>query len=75
MEMKIHQHNSGHMTKMAFMPIYGKNTLKMFFSGTTGLILMKLCMKHQRPKPFIFCSNYEPGLTMTYFMARSNFTT
>ena len=37
---------------------------------------MKLCMKHQRPnKPFIFCSNYDPGLTFTYFMARSNFAT
>ena len=32
-------------------------------------------MKHQRPKPFILCSNYYPGLTLTYFMARSNFTT
>ena len=30
--MKIHQHNAGHMTKMAAMPIYGKNTLKIFFS-------------------------------------------
>ena len=55
--MKIHQHNAGQMTKMAAMPIYGKNTLKIFFQGTTGLILMKLCMKHQRPKPFIFSSN------------------
>ena len=26
--MKIHQHNAGHMAKMAAMPIYGKNTLK-----------------------------------------------
>ena len=73
--MKIHQHNAGHMTKMAAMPIYGKNTSKIFFLGTTGLILMKLCMKHQRPKPFIFCSNYDPGMTLTYFMARSNFAT
>ena len=37
--------------------------------------MMKLCMKHQRPKPFIFCSNYDPGLTLTYLMARSNFAT
>ena len=59
--MKIHQHNAGHMTKMAAMPISGKNTLKIYFPGITGLILMKLCMKHQRPKPFIFCSNYDPG--------------
>ena len=73
--MKIYQDNAGHMTKMAAMPIYGKNTLKIFSPGTTGLILMKLCMKHQRPKPFIFCSNYDPRLTMTYFMARSNFAT
>ena len=51
--MKIHQHNAGHMTKMAAMPVYGKNTLTISFSGTTGLILMKLCLKHQRPKPFI----------------------
>ena len=58
--MKIHQDNAGHMTKMAAMPIYGKNTLKIFFSGTTGLILMKLCMKKQRHKPFKFCPNYDP---------------
>ena len=61
--MKSCQHNAGHLTKMAAMSIYGKNTLKILFPGTTGLILMKLCMKHQRPKPFIFCSNYDSGLT------------
>ena len=71
--MKIPQHNAGHMAKMAVMPLYGINTFKIFFPGTTGLILMKLCMKHQRQKPFIFCSNYDPVLTLTYFMARSNF--
>ena len=73
--MKIHQHNAGHMTKMADMSLSGKNTLKIYFPGTTGLILMKLCMKYQIPKPFIFCSNYDPGLTLTYFMGRSSFTT
>ena len=36
---------------------------------------MKLCMKHQRPKSFIFCSNHDSGLALTYFMARSNFAT
>ena len=39
---EIHQHNASHMTKMAAMPIYGKNTSKMCFPGTTVLILMKL---------------------------------
>ena len=43
--MKIHQHNAGHMTKMAAMSIPGKNSLKVFFLGTTGMILMKLCNK------------------------------
>ena len=60
---------------MVAMPIYGKNTLKTFFSGTTGQILMKLCMKRQRPKPFIIYANYDPGLTLAYFTARSNFAT
>ena len=66
--MKIHQHNAGHMTKIAAMPIYGKNTFKIF-TGTTGPILAKLCLKHQIHKPFIICENYDPGLTLTYFTA------
>ena len=37
----------GHMTKMAAMPIYGKNPSKIFFSGTGGPISTKLGMKHQ----------------------------
>ena len=39
--------NPGHMTKMAAMPIYGKNPSKFFFSGTTGPISTKLGMKHR----------------------------
>ena len=31
---KIYTNCTGHMTKMATMPIYGKNPLNMFFSGT-----------------------------------------
>ena len=73
--MKIHQHIAGHMTKMAALPICGKNTFKIFFPGTTGPILMKLCNKHQRPKPFIIYAKYDPGLTLTYFMAWSNSAT
>ena len=74
--MKIHQHfEEGHMTKMAAMPIYGKNNFKTFYQGTTGQILMKLFIKHQRPKPFIIWANYDPGFTLTYFTARSNFAT
>ena len=60
------------MTKMADKPIYGKNTLKILYPGTTGPILMKLFMKYQRSKPFIICANYDPGLNLTYFTAMSN---
>ena len=42
--MKIYWHDAGHMTKMAAMLIYGKNPSKIFFSGTSGQISMKLGM-------------------------------
>ena len=42
--MKIYWHDAGHMTKMAAMPIYGKNPSNIFFSGTGGPISMKLGM-------------------------------
>ena len=32
-------------------------------------------MKHRRLEPIIFYSNDYPGLTLTYFRARSNFST
>ena len=35
-KMKIHQHNAGHMTKVAVIPIYGKNTLKSTFQEPLG---------------------------------------
>ena len=42
--MKIHEHDAGHMTKMAAMLLYGKNTSKIVFSETGGPILTKLSM-------------------------------
>ena len=42
--MKIYWRDADHMTKMAAMPIYGKNPSKIFFSGTVGPISMKLGM-------------------------------
>ena len=41
---KVYINGPGHMTKMAAMPIYGKNPSKIFFSGTGGPISMKLGM-------------------------------
>ena len=62
----------GHMTKMATTPIYGKNPSNIFFSGTGGPILTKLGMYYRGLQPLIVCSNDDPGVTLTYFMARSN---
>ena len=63
--------NPGHMTKMAAMPIYGKNPSKFFFSGTTGPISTKLCMKHRGLEYYNVFINYDLWMTLTYFMARS----
>ena len=73
--MKVCSPHLGHMTKMAATPLYGKNPLKIFFSGTTGLIFTKLGMYYWGLQPIIDYSNDDPGLTLTYFTARSNFET
>ena len=43
-QMKIYSNKFGHMTMMATMTIYGKNSSKIFFSRTTSLIALKLGM-------------------------------
>ena len=63
--------NPGHMTKMAAMPIYGKNPSKIFFSRTGGPISKKLGMKHPWLKHFNVYINHGPVMTLTYFTARS----
>ena len=64
--------NPGHMTNMAAMPIYGKNSSKkIFFSGTGGPISMKLGMKHRWLKYYNVYINYDPVMTLTYITARS----
>ena len=62
------------MAKMAAMPIYGKNPSKIF-SGTGRPISKKLGMQHRGLQPIIVCLNDDPGVTLTYFTARSNFVT
>ena len=42
MGMKTCINELGHMTKMAAMPIYGKKTLKIFFSRTNGLMALNM---------------------------------
>ena len=63
--------NPGHMTKMATMPIYGKNPSKNFFSRTIGPISTKLGMKHRWLTHYNVYINCDPVMTLTYFRARS----
>ena len=74
-KMKIYKHDAGHMTKMAAMPIFGKKTSKIFFTGTSGPISITLCMKHLGLLLIKVCTVDDPGVTLTYFTVRSNFTT
>ena len=60
------------MTKMAITPIYGKNSLNIFFFGTKKPLALGLGMWHWGCGPYQICANYESKLTLTYFMARSN---
>ena len=54
------------MTKMATMPIYGT------FSRTNCPMILKLGIQHGKLKVYNVYINDDPGLTLTYFMARSN---
>ena len=73
--MKVYINGLGHMTKMATTPIYGKNPSKIFFSRTGGPIFTKLGMYNRGLLPSIFYINDDPGVTLTYFTARSNLET
>ena len=61
----------GHMTKTAAMP-YMVKTLKKLFSGTKRPMTLKFCMQHRILDYYQMCSNDDPGMTLTYFTARSN---
>ena len=56
------------MTKMAAMPIYGKNPLKIF--SETSRPNLRTGIQHWRLGPYNVCSD-DPGLTLTCFMERS----
>ena len=59
------------MTKMAAMPIYGKNPSKIIFSETNRLISRKLGVRHRWLKYSNVYINHDPLMTLTKFMARS----
>ena len=70
-ETKVCSNGLGQMTKMATMSIYGEN-LKKIFSETKRLMVLNLGMHHWVLEYYEVCSNDEPGLNLTYSMARSN---
>ena len=59
------------MTKMAAMPIYGKNPSKIIFSETNRLISRKLGVRHRWLKYSNVYINHDPVMTLTKSMARS----
>ena len=61
------------MTKMAAMAINSKNIkpLKIFFSRTRRPMILKLGMKHQAMELYKVGINRDPGMTLTFFAARS----
>ena len=69
---KIYTNYFGHMTKMAAMPIYGKNLLKIFFSRTRRPVTLRLGMEHWGCGAYQVCSNDDPMLTLTYLTSRSS---
>ena len=73
--MKVYINGPGHMTKMAAMPIYDiwLKPLKILFSRTGSPMISKLGMKHTGLKFYKVYINDDTGLTLTYFMTRSNF--
>ena len=59
--MTVYINSLGHMTKMATMSIYGK----IFFTRTSGLMSLKLEMKHLSLKVYELCMIDDPWLTLT----------
>ena len=61
------------MTKMAAMPIYGKNPSKSSPEPASPFPRNLVCsIGDSCPS---VCSNDDPGVTLTYFTASSNFVT
>ena len=67
----VYINNIGRMTKMAAMPIYGKNLSNILFSETNKFISTKLGVKHLWLKYYNVYINHDSVMTLTKFMARS----
>ena len=63
------------MTKMAAMPIYGKNLKKSSSPEPAGRFPRNLVCSIGGILPIIVCINDDPGVTLTYFTEKSNLET
>ena len=70
-ETKICSTGQSHMTKMAAMPIYGKNLKILLLRNQKADDFETWGMQHWVLEYYQVCSNVDPGLTLTYFTARS----
>ena len=68
---KVYIIGPGRMTKMATMPISGKNNLKVFFSRTIYSITLKLSTQHKILDLYEIYMNDDPGLTLNFFLQQS----
>ena len=59
------------ITKMAATSIYGQTLNSKIFSRNRRSMILKLRMHHEGRKLYLVCINDNPGLTLTFFMARS----
>ena len=60
---KLYKNDFGQITKMAATPIYSRESKS---------YALEACVQHLALNPYKLYINDDPGLTLTYFMARSN---
>ena len=66
-QMEVCINGPGHMTKMAATPVYGNSITQ------SPMMLKPTCsMQHRGLQISKVCKGDDPGLSLTYFMARSN---
>ena len=70
--MKIYSNGPDPMTKIAVMPIYGKNLKKNLLLQNQKTDDLELGMQHRVLEYYQVHSYDDTGLTLTYFTARSN---
>ena len=71
---KVYINGTAHMTKMTVMPIYGKTPKNFLLQNQKShdLVTWHVASGTQALQSLL---NDDPGLTLTYFMARSNWVT